>query len=152
MAKKNDAFVDETQNDNLDEQFGDADTAAEISWDGLADASRPIDPGAYVVEIRQVKDGTSKKGDPMVTVFFRIVDEGPFHGRTDLVSYFMKGRPESATIFARMCGHVGVDIRNDRVRKEELVGRFLRVTVKNRVNDQDGSVRSEIDRFYRYEG
>jgi hypothetical protein len=103
-----------------------------------------LDPGWYAVSISDVQDKTSKKGDSInTTVFFDVIQEGPFTG-CKLFRLFNEKAPGFAIPFIEAI--TGKKLEEEGTYDlKAAIGRQIMVYVKNEI--YEGAMQNRVEGF-----
>ena len=108
--------------------------------------SQPVEEGEYDLQIVKAEVGESKKGNTMITVALRVLDEP----NASLVNHWIvppkaSDSPERQSLgrldIARFCYAFGIpyDASQGGFDTEDFHGKTARVFLKKEVNEQDGN-------------
>ena len=107
-----------------------------------------VDPGKYMVQVTDVEQNTSRKGDPQLQVHYTIMD-GDFKGQQLVERYPLD--PNSKALFRTVNFLNGIGIPTPKKRfnfdTKTLLGRKVLAKVED--NEWQGNVSSQISAFTR---
>lgn len=116
-----------------------------IEISGISEAMEPVAPGNYPAQITAIEEGESRSGRPMISVEFAIAD-GPYAGRK-LYDRFLKDHPVGLRRFGRLLRAASVQAVGERIDTNDVVGKFVTVTVDHEVNEETGELQERIVKY-----